>query len=109
MSQNKVLTIPFVLPLYHKMEQHLKAISTDPGVTFKVQHAVNKGLEKLRKYSIPAKVHHSYILGTSTFPCLIDPVSYLNLFVPQFYTHACAATGLHQLPNLTMKAHKNKQ
>ena len=69
MSQNKVPTIPFVLPLYHKMEQHLEAVSIDPGpgVTFKVQHAVDKGLEKLRKYSIPAKLHHSYILGTSMF------------------------------------------
>ena len=49
------------------MEQHLKAVSIDPGVTFKVQHAVDKGLEKFRKYSIPAKLHHSNILGTSTF------------------------------------------
>jgi hypothetical protein len=84
MSQNKVPTIPFVLPLYHKMEQHLEAISTDPDITFSVRHAVGKGLEKLRKYSVPAKLHHSYILGTSTFPYLIDPISYINSesFVP---------------------------
>ena len=77
MSQNKVPTIPFVLPLYHKMEQHLEAISRD--VTFKLQYAVDKGLEKLRKYFVPAKVHHSYILGTSMFPYLIDHSVILNL------------------------------
>lgn len=77
MSQNKVPTIPFVLPLYHKMEQHLEAVSTYPGVTFKVQQAVNKGLEKLRKYSIPAKAHHSYILGTGTFLCFINLIGYI--------------------------------
>jgi len=78
MSQNKVPTILFVLPLYHKMEQHLEAVSTDPGVTFKVQHAVDKGLDKLRKYSIPAKLHHSYIIRTSTFLHLIDFISHIN-------------------------------
>ncbi|KAF8232856.1 hypothetical protein L208DRAFT_1269854 [Tricholoma matsutake] len=35
-----------------------------------VQHAVNKGLDKLRKYSVPAKLHHSYIIGTILHPCL---------------------------------------
>jgi hypothetical protein len=74
MSQNKVPTIPFVLPLYHKMEKHLEAISTDLGVTFKVQYAVEKGLEKLRKYSVPAKVHYSYILATGMFLYFIYPV-----------------------------------
>jgi hypothetical protein len=82
MSKNKVPTIPFVLPLYHKMEQHLEAVSRDSGLTFKLQYAVDKGLEKLRKYSVPAKVHHSYILGTSMFPSprLIDHGVILNLF-----------------------------
>ena len=81
MSQNKVLTIPFVLPLYHKMERHFEAISTDPSVTFKVQHAINEGLKKLRNYSVPAKVYHSYIVGTSTFTCLIGPISSINSFM----------------------------
>jgi len=52
------------------MEQHLEAVSTDPDVTFTVQHAVDKGLDKLKKYSDPAKLHHSYILGTILHPCL---------------------------------------
>ena len=60
------------------MEQHLEAISTDPSVTFKVQHAVDEGLKKLRKYSVPVKVHHSYIMGTSMFTCLIDFIGPIN-------------------------------
>ena len=74
MSQSKIPTIPFVLPLYHKMEQHLIATSASWDKSFKIQHAAEKGLEKLRKYSIPAKLHHSYIIGTSkSLPCCIDP------------------------------------
>ena len=64
MSHSKVPTIPFVLPLYQKMEHHLKAVSFSLEHSFKVQHAAEKGLEKLRKYSAPAKLHHTYILGT---------------------------------------------
>lgn len=64
------------------MERHLEAVSMDPGVPFKVRCAVDKGLEKLRKYSIPAKAHHSYILGTSTFLCLINLNININIFVP---------------------------
>ena len=65
MSQSKVPTISFVLPLYHKMEQHLMTVATS-AVSYKIQHAAETGLAKLRKYSIPAKLHHSYIVGTST-------------------------------------------
>jgi hypothetical protein len=65
MSQSKVPTIPFVLPLYHKMEQHLVAIATSWDRSCKVQEAAEQGLAKLRKYSIPAKAHHSYVIGTS--------------------------------------------
>ncbi len=66
MSQSKVPTISFILPLYHKMEQHLMAVVTSSAVSYKIQHAAETGLAKLRKYSIPAKLHHSYIVGTST-------------------------------------------
>jgi len=64
MSQGKVPTIPFVLPLYQKMEKHLKAVLVFWTHSFKIQHATEQGLAKLRKYSIPAKLHHSYIVGT---------------------------------------------
>jgi len=60
------------------MEQHLEAVLTNSGVMFMVQHAVNKGLDKLRKYSVPAKLHHSYIIGTSMFLCLIDLIGLIN-------------------------------
>jgi hypothetical protein len=64
MSQGKVPTILFVLPLYQKMEKHLKAVSVSWTHSFKIQCAAKQGLAKLRKYSIPAKLHHSYIVGT---------------------------------------------
>lgn len=70
MSQSKIPTIPFVLPLYHKMEHHLIAISTSHDRSYKIRHAAEMGFAKLRKYSIPAKLHHSYIIGTVLHPCL---------------------------------------
>ena len=71
MSQSKIPTIPFILPLYHKMEQHLITVSASWDMSFKIQRAAKHGLEKLRKYTIPAKLHHSYIIRTSK--CTIDP------------------------------------
>ncbi|KAF8806989.1 hypothetical protein BYT27DRAFT_7100541 [Phlegmacium glaucopus] len=50
--------------------EHLTTISTSWGKSFKIQHAADKGLEKLVKYSFPAKDHHSYIVGTILHPCL---------------------------------------
>ncbi|KAI9450375.1 cytochrome P450 [Russula earlei] len=70
MSHSQVPTIPFVLPLYQKMEKHLEAILISWKHSFKIQQAAEQGLAKLRKYSIPAKLHHSYILGTVLHPCL---------------------------------------
>ncbi len=49
------------------MEQHLMGVVTSSALSFKIQHAAEKGLAKLRKYSVPAKLHHAYIVGTGTF------------------------------------------
>jgi hypothetical protein len=46
------------------MECHLEVVSISLEHSFKVQHAAEQGLAKLRKYSVPAKLHHTYILGT---------------------------------------------
>jgi hypothetical protein len=64
MSHGKTPTIPFVLPLYHKMEKHLEAVANSRS-SFTILNAVERGLEKLRKYSILAKKHHHNIIGTS--------------------------------------------
>jgi hypothetical protein len=64
MLHSKVPTIPFVLPLYQKREKHLEAVSISWEHSFKIRRAAGQGLAKLRKYSTPAKLHHSYILGT---------------------------------------------
>jgi hypothetical protein len=65
MLHGKVPTIPFVLPLYHKMEKHLKEVSVSLSHSYAVQRAAEQGLSKLKKYSIPARLHHSYVIGTS--------------------------------------------
>jgi hypothetical protein len=72
MSQSKVPTIPFMLPLYQKMEKHLEAVSISWEHSFKIQHAARQGLTKLKKYSTPAKLHHSYILGTGKLCYLLN-------------------------------------
>ena len=42
-------------------------VATSSALSFKIQHAAEKGLAKLRKYSVPAKLHHAYVVGTGTF------------------------------------------
>ncbi len=64
MSHSKSPTIPFVLPLYYKMQQHLQAVVDSPHYSFTLQSAAEKGLEKLEKYFSIAREHHAYILGT---------------------------------------------
>ena len=44
MSHNKIPTIPFVLPVYHKMEKHLEAVLTSWENSFKIQNAAEQGL-----------------------------------------------------------------
>lgn len=63
------------------MEQHLVTASASWDKSLKIRHAAEEGLEKLRKYSIPAKLHHSYITGTSkSLPSIIDPAIKRTLF-----------------------------
>lgn len=70
MSNSKVPTISFVLPLYHKMEKHLEAVASFMESSFNIRNAAECGLEKLKKHSGPAKTHHSYVIGTILHPCL---------------------------------------
>ena len=48
MSHSEVAMVPFILPLYQKMEKHLEAISISWKYSFKIQHAAGQGLMKLR-------------------------------------------------------------
>ena len=82
MSHSKVPTIPFVLPLYHKMEKHLKVVSTSWENSYKIQNAAEQGLAKLRKYAIPVKLHHSYIVGTGKSLChSLNPTCELGSYI----------------------------
>ena len=54
------------------MEQHLLEVAKSSASSFKIRCAAERGLAKLRKYSIPAKLHHSYIVGTSKLLQLLD-------------------------------------
>jgi hypothetical protein len=44
------------------MEKHLEVVSTSWEHLYKIQLAAEQGLAKLRKYTIPGKLHHSYIV-----------------------------------------------
>jgi len=55
------------------MEKHLKAVSSSWEHSLKIQDAAEQGLMKLRKYSTPAKLHHSYILGTGKLCRPLNP------------------------------------
>ena len=98
MSHSKVPTIPFVLPLYHKMEKHLKVVSTSCEHSYKTQHAAEQGLAKLRKYAIPAKLRHSYIVGTGkSLHHSLNPTCELRCYIlivlhPCLHSHWFAAT-----------------
>ena len=95
MSQSNIPTLPFVLPLYHKMEQHLVSISTSNDKSWKVQHASEVGLKKLRKYSVPAMAHHTYVIGTSkSCPILLSLSDFYVLVLhPCLRSHWFAATA----------------
>jgi len=95
MSHNDVPTIPFVLPLYQKMEKHLEAVSISSGHSLKIQHAAEQGLEKLRKYSTPAKLHHYYILGTGMSRCFLNHnfISFFVVLHPCLRSHWFATTA----------------
>jgi hypothetical protein len=97
MSHSNVPTIPFVLPLYQKMEKHLEAVLISLEHSLKIQYAAEQGLAKLRKYSAPAKLHHSYILGTSKLCLSLDLKDKLGYYIivlhPCLRSHWFAATA----------------
>jgi hypothetical protein len=89
MSHSTIPTIPFVLPLYHKMENHLEMVSTSWEHSFKIQHAAEQGLQKLGKYSSVAKTHHSYILGTGESCCCSLSSKYRRSCYIHLVLHPC--------------------
>jgi hypothetical protein len=98
MLHSKVPTILFVLPLYQKMEKHLKVVLTSWEHLYKIWLAAEQGLAKLRKYTIPAKLHHSYIVrtGKSLYHSL-NPIHELRCYIlivlqPCLHSHWFAAT-----------------
>lgn len=99
MSHSKVPMILFVLPLYHKMEKHHEVVSTSWEHSYKIQHTAEQGLAKLRKYSIPVKLHHLYILGTGkSLHHLLNLKCELTCYIlivlhPCLHSHWFAATA----------------
>ena len=60
-----------------------------------MQEAAKQGLAKLKKYSTPAKLHHSYILGTSKFssrPIRIIQTFYFVVLHPCLRSHWFSTT-----------------
>ncbi|KAF8997989.1 hypothetical protein BDQ17DRAFT_1248009 [Cyathus striatus] len=65
MSASRYPTIPFVLPLYEMMDEHLWSIERNTQLPFHFQIAASVTHEKLEKYRSQAVVNQYYIIGTS--------------------------------------------
>ena len=68
MSQALQLTIPWVLPLYVKMEGHLRAtINNRLSVHIRIQQGAETALVKLLKYKNFVDTNQFYMLGTGLY------------------------------------------
>ncbi len=66
MSHSKTPTLPWVLPLYEMMREHLLDTIAAPQQSPKISSAASMGLTKLDSYYFKAKFNQYNILATST-------------------------------------------
>ena len=68
MSQASQPTIPWVLPLYVKMERHLRAtINNRTSVHIRIRQGAETVLVKLLKYKKFTDTNQFYTLGTGSY------------------------------------------
>ncbi|KAJ7348431.1 hypothetical protein DFH08DRAFT_698294 [Mycena albidolilacea] len=70
MSKSKTPTLPWVLPMYEQMLQHLTKASEDAGLPSALQLAAGAGLVKLKHYYNKAQNCQFYVIATILHPCL---------------------------------------
>ena len=68
MSVSSRPTIPFVLALYHKMDNHLTDTIESTVLPYSIRCGATQARVKLRKYSSIAEKNQYYTLGTGTYP-----------------------------------------
>ena len=64
MSKSSMLTIPFVIPLYHGMKTKLASHADNANLLSQLQLAAAAGLTKLNKYFDLAWENHYNVIGT---------------------------------------------
>ncbi|KAF5365434.1 hypothetical protein D9758_010856 [Tetrapyrgos nigripes] len=67
MSRADTPTLPYVLPMYRKMEQKLMHVKNDP-VLASFSEAIDAGIRKLDKYHQLAKSNQFYVVATVCHP-----------------------------------------
>ncbi|KAG2362383.1 hypothetical protein BDR07DRAFT_1284816, partial [Suillus spraguei] len=65
MSRSNTPTLPWAIPMYHRMETALQSAALDRGISQKLQQACAVGLRKLRHYFGMARHNHLNTLATS--------------------------------------------
>ena len=66
MSSSTHPTLPFVLPFYQQLDQHMIRTAENNKYGTDVRAAAKAGREKLLKYKEPAFKNQYYILATGT-------------------------------------------
>jgi hypothetical protein len=61
---SSTLTLPWVLPMYHRMEKDLRAAINNPGYSAQMKYAAQLGLDKLDHYHKLAKGNQFYVVAT---------------------------------------------
>jgi hypothetical protein len=67
MSHASQPSIPFVLPLYEKMDRHLLDATRNSALPYIIRSAAISGREKLLKYKGFAVTNQFYVIGTSKY------------------------------------------
>lgn len=91
LSHENQATLPFALPLYLKLENHLRSTIGDRvNNHIKVRHGAQAGLAKLLKYRAYADENQYYKVATGT---LLSPTALSESNVLQLFTPVSAANG----------------
>lgn len=75
MSRSKQPTIPFVLPLYEKMNMHILTTVNNKNAHLKIRQSARSAQEKLLKYKVKADTNQFYTIATGMQRALADSKS----------------------------------
>lgn len=67
MSKTSQPTLPFVLPTYYKLQQHLESVMRNRSNSVSIRSAAANGKDKLEKYMAFANENQHYTIATGAF------------------------------------------